>query len=803
MLGGLGQRHPRSCAARYRKGLVAILSNVEGGIKETYYDTAPIAKVLKLPDRTAGNALEDRALEFLRAVYETAEGSGAKPVEMKRPARRLGLERRVAENLTLRLQAQGLLRVVSMANGLLRLTPEGVRAIEDAGSGLPDPASRSGDGFADVQTPPVLDRAARRESEELFGPLKEALDRLDLAGALDGERRSELAAEIHTIEAQLDSPRPKRRIVALALESIKSIVGSETGGAVAERISCTIEAFLSDEAGRTARETGRSAGPPDRADQRGADDAAREPSTRGASQAMQGVADPADGAAGRTGQEARGTENVPRWAAGRATDRDDRAERIVGGAGGFAGSGGMFGKITDEAGRTVWRSVDESGDVVETVLNEDEEIVAEDVVGDVADLLMEGYVDEEGGIVSRERAEPEDDSETQPGEDESLHDPRILLGTQETGEISQRTQQIGGEQRQAEGQDSQDLDQRVRWQTVDGARDFHGGPMKQIEGRLQSDRAQLESLAGRIQEMIAAYSTVKNSLDEAAQDLGATDAVSQAAQQSREAADEQQTAQGETEQAEQDAPETRETADESGEVIGATPDDSGNPAQEDAAGAVEGVRRQDRSDQREAREPDSSREGVSEYAPVTRTENAEDEETTTSSGGDGSRERPDDALPEREYGGYAADRNGQTAGEEPDVLLDVPVLNVDEINLGLDEFRAHVSLRTEGPGEGVGQAVESSASGSQLLGKSINDAGQTTRRAVDESGDIVESTLNESGEVVAEEITTNVAYLPTEEEYVDDEGRIVSWARDESGKLVERLLDDEGSLTGVRVVGED
>jgi len=518
---------------------------------------------------------------------------------------------------------------------------------------------------------------------------------------------------------------------------------------------------------------------------------------------MQGVADRADGAAGRTGQETRGTENVSRWAAGRATDRDgrptDRAERIVGGAGGFAGSGGMFGKITDEAGRTVWRSVDESGDVVETVLNEDEEIVAEDVVGDVADLLMEGYVEEEGGIVSRERDEMEDDSETQPGEDESPHDLRILLDAQETGEISQQTQQNGGEQRQAEGQDSQDLDQRVRWQTVDGARDFHGGPMKQIEGRLRSDRAQLESLAERIQEMIAAYSTVKNSLDEAAQDLGATVAVSQTAQQSRGAADEQQTAQGETEQAEQDAPETQETADESGEVIGATPDDSGNPAQEDAAGTVEGVRRRDRSDQREAREPDSSREGVSEYAPVTRTENAEDEETATSSGGDGSRERPDDAPPEREYGGYAADRNKQTAGEEPDVLLDVPVLNVDEINLGLDELRAHVSLWTEG----VGQAVESLASGSQLLGKSINDAGQTTLRSVVESGDVVESILNESGEVVEEEITTNVADLPTKEEYVDDEGRIVSRTRDESGKLVERLLDDEGSLTGVRVVGED
>ncbi len=837
--------------------LVVILASVEDGIRETYHETTPTAKVRKLPNRTVGDALdlEDRAFEFLRAAYEAAGGLEAESVEVRPLARRLGLDRRAAEHLTLRLQAFGLIRVLSMSSGLLRLRPEGVCAIEDAGGGVPEPASRSGGGFADAQTPPpVLDRAARRESEELFGPLKEALDRLDLDGTLDGEQRSELAAEIHTIEAQLDSPRPKRQIVAPALESIKSIVGSETGGAVVERISRTIEAFLSNEAGWTARETDQPAGPPGRADQRGAGDAARDPSTRGTSQAVQGAA--------------------------------DQAERTVGGAGEFAGSGGTFGKITDEAGRTVWRSVDESGSVVKTTLNEDGEIVAEDVVGDDAYQLMEGYVDEEGGIVSRERDEPEDDSETQPGEDESPHDLRVPPGAEEIGETSQQTQQNGEERRQAEDQDSQEQDQRLLRQTVDGARDFYGGPMEQSEGRLQSDRALLESPTGRGQEMIAAYSTVKDSLDEAAQELGATATVSQTAQQSQEAAEEQQTAQKKTEQAEQDAPETRETAYESGEVMGTTPDDSGNPAEEDTA--VEDATRQADRDQREVRKPNateqkedegvdvaSSQNEVPEHAPapVTRTKSVGGEETPASSGRDGSREHRDDTPlepPEREHGGYGAGRNEQSAGDEPSVLLDVPALNVDEINLGLDELRAHVSLRTdladlvrinvgvdayldnvkleikgveaqvllkvrldrildtfdralevidrnprvleaaarsaserpEEPDEDVGQVVDPLAPGSQLLGESMNDADQTTRRSVDESGDIMESTLNEAGEVVEEEMTTNVADLPAEEEYVDDEGRIVSRARDESGKLLERLLDDEANLTGVRVVGE-
>ena len=103
----------------------------------------------------------------------------------------------------------------------------------------------------------------------MLDPLKADLDRLDLDGALDGEQRSELAAEIRTIEAQLGSPRPKRRIVVAALESVEGVVGSVDGAAggaesetESERILRAIDAFL-DGAGQTgwaARGVGGAAG---------------------------------------------------------------------------------------------------------------------------------------------------------------------------------------------------------------------------------------------------------------------------------------------------------------------------------------------------------------------------------------------------------------------------------------------------------------------------------------------------------------------------------------------------------------
>ena len=58
---------------------------------------------------------------------------------------------------------------------------------------------------------------------------------------------------------------------------------------------------------------------------------------------------------------------------------------------------------------------------------------------------------------------------------------------------------------------------------------------------------------------------------------------------------------------------------------------------------------------------------------------------------------PDDdkgSVPEQEYEDYAIISREDT-GEEPDVLLDVPVVKVDEINFELEDLRARVSLQAE------------------------------------------------------------------------------------------------------------
>ena len=60
-------------------------------------------------------------------------------------------------------------------------------------------------------------------------------------------------------------------------------------------------------------------------------------------------------------------------------------------------------------------------------------------------------------------------------------------------------------------------------------------------------------------------------------------------------------------------------------------------------------------------------------------------------------DRPQQTSAQREYQEYAATHGGEqlAAGQEPDVLLDVPVLNVGAINLEVRGLRAHVAVLAE------------------------------------------------------------------------------------------------------------
>ena len=87
------------------------------------------------------------------------------------------------------------------------------------------------------------------------------------------------------------------------------------------------------------------------------------------------------------------------------------------------------------------------------------------------------------------------------------------------------------------------LRQRIQEQTVRIARNFYDDSLGRLEGVLQGDRAQLEYLAeqlpegdaeARIRDMAGSYTKIEESLHWTARDVGAKDAVSEAARQAQE-----------------------------------------------------------------------------------------------------------------------------------------------------------------------------------------------------------------------------------------------------------------------------
>lgn len=199
---------------------------------------------------------------------------------------------------------------------------------------------------------------------------------------------------------------------------------------------------------------------------------------------------------------------------------------------------------------------------------------------------------------------------------------------------------------------------------------------------------------------------------------------------------------------------------------------------------------------------------------------------------------PAESAPRREYEEYAS--TDPSAAQDPDVLLDVPALGVEELHLEVESLKARISVQAEladmvklnvGVDVDLGKvklgvkgldaqvllkvrldniraileqalkAIDRDPGILERLTANANreaggEAEQTVRRTVDESGNVLETVLDGSGAVLEESASGDRADLPLEEEYLDDEGRIVGLARDDAGNVFEEELDGKGNVAG-------
>jgi hypothetical protein len=211
-------------------------------------------------------------LRFMTELYDMVDGFDAQPVQTRQIAARLGFDASRPEGLldVLKLvhylHGEGLL-VASGPSGeatSLTLTHKGVREVEESRSRptlptehfpaldaieatLSDRPSSDHNGKAKAAGLTTLAETDRLEVLRMTRSLQEWADRL----ALDEDQRAEYDADIRTIEAQLDSPRPKAQLIKVALQSIKSTAENansspgSAGSIVSSGIASTIDRFVS------------------------------------------------------------------------------------------------------------------------------------------------------------------------------------------------------------------------------------------------------------------------------------------------------------------------------------------------------------------------------------------------------------------------------------------------------------------------------------------------------------------------------------------------------------------------------
>lgn len=205
-------------------------------------------------------------------------------------------------------------------------------------------------------------------------------------------------------------------------------------------------------------------------------------------------------------------------------------------------------------------------------------------------------------------------------------------------------------------------------------------------------------------------------------------------------------------------------------------------------------------------------------------------------------------------------------GDQPDVLLDIPNLSVDEITLDVQNLQAHVSLdarvanlvkitagvdasiekvnltikgvqasvllivRLDNVREIIDKTLTTLDNNPQLverllqtvdntvgtvggvantalqpggvISQTVNTLGQTVNRTVDTAGNIVERTLDQTGNLLNMRTIGRALDLPLVRETTNTAGQVVRTVRDASGSVIELTLDRAGQVVNSRVVSQ-
>ena len=171
--------------------------------------------------------LDKDTRDLLLHLYRETGGNPSVQLSMYEVGASMGLDREASSRMTEDLISWEMVELRTLSGGI-GISEKAVKEIEKSELAGPD----ASDSLAAFGQAPIIGEDARRAVEQITADVK---NRAGSCG-LDFERLSEVLADLKSVDAQLDSPRPKTAVVRECFRSIKAALETVDAGDTVDRI---------------------------------------------------------------------------------------------------------------------------------------------------------------------------------------------------------------------------------------------------------------------------------------------------------------------------------------------------------------------------------------------------------------------------------------------------------------------------------------------------------------------------------------------------------------------------------------
>ena len=171
--------------------------------------------------------LDDLSHQFLIKLFEQTKGDVSIQVSMYDIGELLDMDRDTASTVAQELMGLQLAEIRTLSGGI-GISAVGSERIQD----LMGPMASDNSGSADLGDTPVLTSGGQQTVGQVVSELKNQTGSL----GLDFDTLGELMADLKTMEAQLDSSRPKTAIIRECLRSVLGVVEKAQDSRISGRI---------------------------------------------------------------------------------------------------------------------------------------------------------------------------------------------------------------------------------------------------------------------------------------------------------------------------------------------------------------------------------------------------------------------------------------------------------------------------------------------------------------------------------------------------------------------------------------